>query len=112
MQLGDFIAATLSEIMRGVSQAAKSHDGPTVGGSIAPMPVSKMTDPNSLLLREVEFNVAITTESSTERSKSGGVNIKVIEADLTAGSSEKTLGESRVKFSVPIQLPFTKLSDI
>ncbi|MEG8219926.1 hypothetical protein OSJ57_04745 [Sphingomonas sp. HH69] len=112
MELGDFIAATLSEIMRGVSLAAKAHDGPSVGGSIAPMPVSKMGNPDGLLLREVEFDVAITTESSTERSKSGGMNIKVIEADLTAGSSEKTLGESRVKFSVPIQLPFTRLDDV
>lgn len=53
MELGDFIAATLSEIMRGVSLAAKAHNGPIVGGSIAPMPGSKIGDPSGLLLREI-----------------------------------------------------------
>lgn len=112
MELSDFIAAALSEIMKGVSLAAKAHDGPTLGGYIAPVRGSRTKDFDALPIREVEFDVAITTEQTTDKSKSGGINIKVIEADLTASTTHKTVGESRVKFSVPIAMPSTIITDI
>ncbi len=37
MELADFIAATLAQIMRGVSMAAKEHDSGLLGGYIAPV---------------------------------------------------------------------------
>jgi hypothetical protein len=111
MELADFIAGTLSEIMRGVSKAAKAHDSVALGGSIAPVPDSLRRNYASLPIREVEFDVAITVEKTSGKSKSGGVNIKVIEADLTSNTLQKTVGESRVKFSVPVCLPSTSLTD-
>jgi hypothetical protein len=110
MQLSNFIAATLSEIIRGVSLAVKAHDG--LGGCIAPIRGSQTKDLDALPIREVEFDVAITTEQTTDKSKSGGINIKVIEADLTASTTHRTVGESRVKFSVPVAMPSTIISDI
>jgi hypothetical protein len=111
MELADFIAATLAQIMRGVSMAAKAHDSGLLGGYIAPVMGTRSREIEALPIREVEFDVAITTENTTDKSKAGGVNIKVIQADLTSKSLQKIVGESRVKFSVPIALPSTALTD-
>jgi hypothetical protein len=112
MQLSDFIAATLSEIMKGVSIAGKAHDGKSLGGYITPVSGSRIKEFEALPIREVEFDVAITTEQTSDKSKSGGLNIKVIEADLTSAVTRKTVGESRVKFSVPVAMPATIITDI
>ena len=112
MELSDFIALTLGEIMTGVSRAAKSHPQKELGGSIAPIAASRMDNPDQQLIREVEFDIAITSETTSEKGKSGGMNVKVIEADLTSSSREKMMGESRVKFSVPVTLPFTRITDL
>lgn len=112
MQLSEFIAATLSEIMKGVSLAEKAHDGKALGGYITPVKGSTIKDFDALPIREVEFDVAITTEQTADKTKSGGVNIKVIEADLSSTTTRKTIGESRVKFSVPVAMPATIITDI
>jgi len=112
MQLSDFIAASLSEIMSGVSKAAKSHDPSALGGYICPVRASRRKDYEALPIRDVEFDVAVTVENSGTASKSGGVNIKVIEADLTSESVKKTVGESRVKFSIPVSMPATVITDL
>ena len=112
MELSDFIALTLGEIMSGVSKAAQSHSSADLGGNIAPQAASRIGDPDQMLIREVEFDIAITSESTSDKSKSGGMNVKVIEADLTSASSKRLVGESRVKFSVPISLPYTRIIDL
>jgi hypothetical protein len=62
-------------------------------------------------LREVEFDVAVTVENSKGGKKGAGLNIRVIEASLSSDTSEKTVGESRVRFSVPVSMPSTRIED-
>ncbi|HVQ06917.1 MAG TPA: hypothetical protein VMS43_00630 [Allosphingosinicella sp.] len=109
MELSDFITATLLEIMKGVSAASHQHRPEVHGGYINPTRKSRSADFEALPVRGVEFDVAVTVESSETSSKSGGIAIRVIEADLSADKSKRVTGESRVKFSVPVSMPSTDL---
>jgi len=111
VKLSEFITETLTEILAGVGQAAKNHKTALFGGFICPLAASDERDTSRLPLRDVEFDVAVTVESARSGSKSGGTNIRVIEASLSTDSSEKTVGESRVKFSVPVSMPSTRIED-
>lgn len=55
----------------------------------------------------ITFDVAVTVESNDNQSKDAGLHIKVLEATVSKESGTKTIGESRVSFSVPVTLPYT-----
>jgi hypothetical protein len=111
MKLAEFITETLGEIMQGVSAAIKAHNVAALGGVINPRSAAEESDPKTLPMSPVEFDVAVTVESSLATRKSGGGSIKVVEAKVSKDSSEKTVDASRVKFSVPLSLPTTRLVD-
>ena len=70
-------------------------------------PASLENAPGQRETQNIEFDVAITVESAEQSTKDGGINIKVVEASISADLSKRTVGESRVRFSVPISLPYT-----
>jgi hypothetical protein len=107
MELKDFVSETIAQIMGGVSGAIKSHDVKSLGGIINPIPASREAMPNSHEALMIEFDVAVTVESGEASSKDGGLNIKVLEASISKDQSRRTVGESRVRFSVPVTLPYT-----
>jgi hypothetical protein len=107
MELRDFIAETIAQIMSGVSTAIKSHDVKELGGIINPVPLSLEKSAGRRESQTIEFDVAVTVESGESASKEGGLNIKVVEASLSKDTSKRTVGESRVRFSVPVSLPYT-----
>ncbi|MES2097952.1 MAG: hypothetical protein V4459_14460 [Pseudomonadota bacterium] len=112
MELAEFITETLGQIMKGVSDAIKEHGAGSLGGVINPRPASKASDPMGLPMSPVDFDVAVTVESSNAGSKGAGINIKVIEAKLSKDKAEKTTGESRIRFAVPVTLPVTSITDL
>lgn len=109
MELDEFITASIAAIMKGVSDAVQQHDVGNVGGFVNPRDARRADSYGDLTIQEVEFNVAVTVESSKSVKKEGGFAIKVIEASLSGQELEKTVGESRVKFTVPLALPGTKV---
>ncbi|WP_157081047.1 hypothetical protein [Novosphingobium naphthalenivorans] len=111
MDLQDFIAETIRQIMSGVSSAIKSHDVGQLGGIINPLPASVEDLQGQRERTSIDFNVAVTVESSTSGAKEGGLNIKVLEASLSKNSENRTVGESRVSFSVPVTLPYTLVNN-
>lgn len=111
MELRDFIAETIAQIMSGVSTAIKSHDVKVLGGIINPFPASLESKAGGRVPQTIEFDVAVTVESGEASSKGGGVNIKVVEASLSKDISKRTVGESRVRFSVPVSLPYTTVNN-
>jgi len=107
MDLQDFIAETIRQIMSGVSSAIKSHDVGQLGGVINPFPASMEGLQGQRERTSIEFNVAVTVESNALGAKEGGLHIKVLEASISKETEQKAIGESRVSFSVPVALPYT-----
>lgn len=110
MNLSDFIATTLGEVMKGVTLAAEDQKSSGRFGFINPMDGEKNDDFSSIPVAEIQFDVAITVESSSTSTTGGSLGIKVIEAKRSGDRGAKFTGESRVKFAVPVCLPTTKLS--
>jgi hypothetical protein len=98
MELQDFIAETLKQIISGVRRAQESAIdlGAKVnprGGSIVEM-------------RNVHFDVAVSTSEGTEKKGSIGVSVGPVgsvgpqdQSDVASSSM------SRIRFSVPLKLP-------
>lgn len=116
MELKDFIANTLIQIMQGVDSAQNeaskidawlnpnlsSHNSnhPLYFGSA--MGVGMTKKPAFL----IEFDVALQTESS-ESGKSGlGIFVAAFGAGAQAGTASSMAQQNRVKFVVPCALPF------
>ena len=119
MNLEEFVKISLEQIISGVKKAQEStklpnkhHSeadriNPAIMYSADSAPKGKyFATTQRNLVHFVEFDVAVSADSSTEAK--GGFSLKVaglggVEAD--AGGSEKESSISRVKFSVPVQLP-------
>lgn len=111
MQLDEFIASTLTQIVAGVRRAQEAVIA--YGGVINPQVEGKSiaeVDPNTYTIRKnVEFDVAVTVTRST----GSGAGLKVaalgIGADIKGKSDLEHSAISRIKFSVltvfPKQLP-------
>lgn len=109
MDLSDFIALTLDQVMDGVTKASGIQRGSGRFGFINPMDGEKGDAFDSIPITDVKFDVAITVEANEGRKKSGGLNIKVLEAQIGSEKDRRIVGESRITFSVPVCLPTTKL---
>ncbi len=110
MNLSDFIALTLDEIMSGVTRAAEVQKQSGRFGFINPMDGEQNDEFASIPISNVSFDVAVTTETTKTSKSGGGVNLKVIEASLGKDGATRLVGESRVAFVIPVCLPTTKLT--
>ncbi|HMO75430.1 MAG TPA: hypothetical protein PKD48_08810 [Sphingopyxis sp.] len=110
MELDEFIEKTIDQVMRGVARSAVNLHSAKIGGSISPQDFSSgKAEFNKLDIRTIEFDVAVTVEKSHGSEKSGKAGIKVIEGGLSSKSDERVVGESRVRFAVPVIFPGTSL---
>jgi len=110
MELQDFVAESLKQIISGVKTAQEYGSG--VGAKVNPL-INPFSDygPKVLatedgeLAQEIKFDVAVTTTKGT--STKGGIGVFVGSVGL--GSQGKSDAESssisRIKFSVPLVLP-------
>ena len=110
IDLSDFIALTLDEIMAGVTKAALKQKESGRYGFINPQDESQSDAFGSIPIANVSFDVAVTVESASGRKKHAGLNVKVIEASLGKDDAKRIVGESRVSFVVPVCPPTTKLT--
>jgi hypothetical protein len=112
VDLKDFVAGSLAQIVEGIRQAQKDAGGsgawigPT-GSNIAPRADTPRikTETGEGFLHEVHFDVAVTV--SDEQSAGGGAGLRVSGAKLgTDGNVTcQNAAVSRVQFSVPIVWP-------
>ncbi|HCM83971.1 MAG TPA: hypothetical protein PKW15_03630 [Alphaproteobacteria bacterium] len=107
MLLDQFITETLVSIVKGINDAKNARDGEYAHY------ISPMLDYTASLHNEfVEFDVAVTADSE-EKSKAGGSargGIQIFSASLGL-SKEKIESQkniSRIKFRIPIALPFMR----
>jgi len=107
MELDKFVAQTLTMISKGINDAKGdcSEFGAIVNDAPESIsPGAGMYGSNSTMLQSVEFDVAITTEDTSN----GEGKISVMGFGLGGGTSSKDTVTSRIKFNVPISFSSTE----
>lgn len=108
MDVESFVATTLVQIAKSIQTANDQikDTGCTVGApsrvSIKDtIPGGMVQDGNGKLLSLIDFDIAVTATSETEAS--GKIKVPLLEAG--GGGSAGNSNVSRVKFTLPLQLP-------
>lgn len=103
VELKDFIAETLSQIICGVEDAQNRIAESNRSGAIAP--TGQGTNDDTVLNQTVEFDIAVAAESGKKTSGGIGIIVGAINLGSSGKSSSEKSSSNRVKFSVPIHLP-------
>ncbi len=110
MDLKEFIASSLSQILMGVDDAIKETKG--TKGAINPLK-GEIMDNLEEITQLVKFDVAVTV--SEKGTSEGGVGIKVMGIGLGAnvkGSREQNnISVSRIQFAIPVALPVQTITE-
>lgn len=109
MKLQDFVSETLKQIINGVKEA---QEGAEKAGAII-SPDSHLTYENKKylfcsgrLVEHVEFDVAVTTSKGKETKGGLGIFVAGIGLGTQGKSDASSISVSRIKFSLPLVLPF------
>lgn len=119
MELKEFVKAALTDIVEAVKE---TQEEVKEYATIAPLVIEgKRTDcvlmENGVArISNVDFDVAVTTESSEQGRGGGKAAIQVaglfkIGAEAKQDTEEKTQNLSRIKFSIPVLLPHSASLD-
>ena len=111
MDLKDFIKETVKaitsathELQSELAATGAIVNPPTTSGSSDTFEVSG-TLHTMRRVQNIEFDLALTTSSSTSGGGKAGVKVFVVEASAGASQTRTNEEVSRVKFSVPLALP-------
>jgi hypothetical protein len=111
MDLKDFIAGTLKEIIDGVGEA--DQYAKKKGGAIPSKFIANTSGVHGFVLAThagpefvnlIEFDVAISTTDSIENSREGKVSIQVIGASVQGKDVSQENYVNRVKFVIPLMI--------
>lgn len=109
MELREFVTETLVQIQEGVQNAIARRSGHEAKGVINPAWSDTYTDANRQM---VEFDVAVTVVDKLEGSASGGLRVLSIEIGAKGSKAAEKNIVSRVKFSVPVVSPMTRVHHV
>ena len=99
MKLDEFIADTLAQIVSGVTQAQKACEGSN----------AVIADRSgSITTSKVEFDVALTVESGKQTKGGIGVVTGIVSLGSSGQSANTETAVNRIKFSVPVILPWNR----
>lgn len=111
MELKDFVALTLNQLVDGVKEAQKyAHSqGAKINPSLSQFSTTtsvRLLDPaTETIIQEVKFDISLTTQE-TANSKGGvGIFVGPIALGTQAGSGTSNQSVGKIQFSVPIVLP-------
>lgn len=113
MNVEEFVAETLIQIVKGVVRAQRDthHLGARIyplmraySGPNGPIP-GEDSDANARPTYNVSFDMALTVSNAAGSSAGLKAGIHVLEADLGGGSSKANTSVSRVSFTLPIVYP-------
>ncbi len=117
MELKDFVSQSLIALMDGIGDAQKyakdkgAHINPDIRNIHAPGIIS---NPNHFYYQVIEFDVAVSVDeqAQTQNEVNAGIGLKaasiqVIGLGATFHGEQKAqnVSVSRIKFSIPIELP-------
>ena len=91
MNLSDFIATTITEIIKGV-QKASEYTSKNIG-------IYSSGNNNQ---RHVEFDIAVVVEDKNSQGREGGMNLRVLEFNSQGKNEHRDSSVSRVKFGLRI----------
>ncbi len=107
MDVKDFISESLRQIIDGVKDAQKHAE--KNGAYVSPDVSRYVDDPAYTKSQNIEFDIAVTSQESSEKGGKGGLKIPIPFVDVEAGAEAKsgrTNGSiSRIKFEVAVKLP-------
>ena len=118
MELKEFVSSTLMQIADGVKMAQDSYK--SLGGEVNPkgfqqvngdIPYGKKdisAKGEAYLLSNVQFEVALTSDSSSNNSGGIGVLFGAISIGGKSGEGERQVAVTKIKFNVPVKLPLQK----
>jgi hypothetical protein len=113
VELKDFIARALSDIIGGVqaAQASLGDLGAFINPQLSTSPAAlhtqhRLVSTKGQLVQMVEFDVAVTASSTTGNKGGIGVVAGMFAMGGQAQSSQEKQALSRLKFSVPISMPY------
>jgi uncharacterized protein YbaR (Trm112 family) len=110
MDLDEFVKSVLVNVLAGIKEAQEAQD---VGAFVVPggdggheYPKNARVSSNARLKSTIiDFDVAVTVESSDKATGGGGLRIAGIGAKLEGEIASKDTQVSRIQFGVPIMLP-------
>lgn len=114
MNLKDFVAESLVQIVSGVTQAQEQLKG--TGARVNPL-MRFMNDKSSIgdadgdggqPVYPVEFDVVVTAAEGTGTKGGIGVAVGIVALGSQGQSESKSGQESRIKFKIPLLLPQQK----
>jgi hypothetical protein len=109
MKLDAYISETLLAIVNGIEKAQKEID-PKSNAKISPAASSTKLSTGAKgyapRIEEVEFDVALTIESGTQTKGGIGVLSGVVNLGSAGQSASSQVAVNKIKFSVPIELPY------
>eukprot|EP00752_Nemacystus_decipiens_P017586 g15759.t1 len=113
MQLQQFVRETLVQVIRGIQEAAEDVGIPAKAETLVPIvgyAFSRGANVREIsTLQDIEFDVAVVASESNSKSDGGGGGISVVGLQIggrtEAEKARATETTSRVRFSVPVQLP-------
>lgn len=103
MELRDFIAETLSQIVDGVRKAQSGEMGTNVNAQMATADFGgHLVNMGTYgVATRVDFDVSISAESSGN----AGAKLTVFGVGVGGGADHKAASANRISFSVPVRLP-------
>lgn len=112
IEIDAFIEKAIIEILQGVASAhnyINEKDDSSVTGALNPFFVDEGNHSQKELIRDINFDIAINIESSSEKSGEGKAKIYVVNAGGGYKKNDTSGQVSKVQFSVPIIFPMTIL---
>lgn len=103
MELKDFIAETLIQIVDGVRQAQSGEQGTNVNAQMASAAFGgHLVNMGTYgVATRVDFDVSVSAESSGN----AGAKLTVFGVGASGGAEHKAASANRISFSVPVRLP-------
>ncbi len=114
MELKEFVSQSLLQIFEGVKQAQDQLKD--TGGTIAPSNISSRPQHPSIIgyvhsapIISVDIDVSVTTTDANNSKAGLGLFIAAFSGGVQAGSESSNNQFNRLRFSVPVVLPSSKI---
>ena len=107
MNLEQFVAGTLEQIVKGVQTAQKAVDaaGAQVNPQVATAPPGRMDMNSGTLIQDIDFDVAVTVAEGEKTSAGLGIGLGLLVVGTRGASDSQNSQVSRIRFKVPLVLP-------
>ncbi|WP_311066102.1 hypothetical protein [Halomonas sp. DWK9] len=116
MQLDDFVAETLIQIVNGVKKARQATGIQGIGAQPSKAPSANSSNPDIIITahgasaQSVRFDVALTVSEDTGTSAKIGVVSGILNGGGTMEDKSQNTSVSRVQFAIPVILPTPRKS--